>query len=182
MFRKFGPGNVSSSNIMKSSAQRNVRQQIIEDYPRISEVIDEILPKKAQLYLAKCSEGVSVVCINGEALFFQQKDGPWIPTLRLLHKYPSLMPRMRVDAGGFKFVMKGANVMCPGLTSAGGQMEEVEEGEIVQILLEGCGMEAAAIGCMIMSTQQIKEINKDVCIEQIHTMGDGLWQNPNIFG
>lgn len=154
----------------------------MEDYPRVENVIDDILPKKAQLYLAKCADGISCVCIDGEALFFQHRDGPWIPTLRLLHKYPTLMPRMRVDAGGTKFVLKGANIMCPGLTSTGGQMEDVEDGEIVQILLEGRGDEAAAIGCMTMSTEQIREVNKDVCIEQIHTIGDGLWKNPRIFG
>lgn len=39
---------------------------------------------------------------------------PIIPTLRLLHKYPNLLPRMQVDQGAIKFVLSGANVMCPG--------------------------------------------------------------------
>lgn len=31
-----------------------------------------------------------------------------------------MMPKVRVDKGAIKFVFKGADIMCPGLTSAGG--------------------------------------------------------------
>jgi len=33
---------------------------------------------------------------------------------------PGVMKRMQVDRGAIKFVMSGANIMCPGLTSEGG--------------------------------------------------------------
>ena len=32
---------------------------------------------------------------------------------------PNMMPRVQVDAGAIKYVFGGANVMCPGITSAG---------------------------------------------------------------
>lgn len=39
------------------------------------------------------------------------------------------MKKVQVDTGAIKFVMGGANVMCPGLTSPGGKLEEdFEEG------------------------------------------------------
>lgn len=31
--------------------------------------------------------------------------------------YPDMFPRFTVDPGALKFVIKGANVMCPGLTN-----------------------------------------------------------------
>ena len=34
---------------------------------------------------------------------------------------------MQIDKGGIKFIINGANVMAPGLTSPGGKMEDVEE-------------------------------------------------------
>lgn len=34
------------------------------------------------------------------------------------------MKRVQVDRGAIKFVLSGANIMCPGLTSAGGFLEE----------------------------------------------------------
>jgi hypothetical protein len=42
--------------------------------------------------LALCSpDHVQIVIIGGQPLFFAQRDGPWFPTLRLLHQYPQMM-------------------------------------------------------------------------------------------
>jgi hypothetical protein len=42
---------------------------------------------------------------------------------------PMMMNRLRVDRGAIKFVLNGADIMCPGLTSPGATMhDEVEEG------------------------------------------------------
>ena len=38
----------------------------------------------------------------------------WIPTLRLLHQYHFLLTPQMVDKGAIKFVLSGANIMCPG--------------------------------------------------------------------
>lgn len=47
---------------------------------------------------ATCSEGhVQVVIINNVPLFFQERDGPWCPTLRVLHQYPDMMKKLRAD-------------------------------------------------------------------------------------
>ena len=45
-----------------------------------------------------------------------------------LDTVPDMMPKLQVDRGAIKFVLSGANIMCPGLTSAGGRLDEVEEG------------------------------------------------------
>ena len=37
---------------------------------------------------------------------------------------PGFMPEVQVDKGAIRFVLGGANIMCPGLTSKGGRMEE----------------------------------------------------------
>lgn len=36
---------------------------------------------------------------------------------------PGIMKKFRVDRGAIKFVLAGANIMCPGLTSAGGDLD-----------------------------------------------------------
>eukprot|EP00971_Amphidinium_carterae_P138814 2750802-Amphidinium_carterae.1 len=82
---------------------------------------------------------------------------------------------MQVDKGAIKFVLRGASIMCPGLTSKGGAMEDVEEGAPVQITAEGT-IHACAIGVTTMSTEEIKKTNKGMCIEHIHYLDDGLWK------
>lgn len=72
-----------------------------------------------------CSQGhIQIVVMNGEPLFFTTRDGPWCPTLRMVHKYPEIMKKLRVDTGAIKFVLAGADIMCPGLTSAGATMHD----------------------------------------------------------
>lgn len=63
-----------------------------------------------------CSGTAQLAVINNNVLFFQERDGPWVPTLKVLHQYPEAMKRLRVDKGAIKFVLSGANIMCPGLT------------------------------------------------------------------
>ncbi|RLN92458.1 hypothetical protein BBJ28_00002897 [Nothophytophthora sp. Chile5] len=72
-----------------------------------------------------CSHNhIQLVLHDGEPVFFNQRDGPFMPTLKLLHKVPHVMKHVRADKGAIPFVLSGANVMCPGLTSAGGDMPE----------------------------------------------------------
>jgi PUA domain protein len=58
-------------------------------------------------------------------MFVEIRDIPLLPTLRLLHRYPYMMPHMQCDKGAIKHIMSGSNVMCPGLTSPGGKMDDV---------------------------------------------------------
>jgi PUA domain protein len=66
-----------------------------------------------------------------------------------------MMPKFQVDRGAIPFVLRGANVLAPGLTSEGGCLEEgVEEGQPVQITAEG-KINACAVGIAKMSTSKM---------------------------
>ena len=52
------------------------------------------------------------------------------------------MPEVQVDKGAIRFVLGGANIMCPGLTSKGGRMEEELPAETAVVrTLKGEGRE-----------------------------------------
>lgn len=167
--------NISSQNLMKYSAQKNLRATILKDYPKLENVIDSILPKKGGLILGKCINHVSILIYKKELLFFQMRNGPWIPSLKLVHKYPFMVPQIQVDKGAIKHVLRGSNIMCPGVTSPGGKIvEELKSNTVIQVRAEG-KQYACAIGITTMSTQDILEKNRDTCIENIHYLNDGLW-------
>lgn len=90
----------------------------------------------------------------GDQLFFRQREGPWMPTLRLLHRFPFFLPMQQVDKGAIRFVLSGANIMCPGLTSPGAQMTPVAAGTVVAIMAEG-KENALAIGITCLSTDNM---------------------------
>ena len=73
----------------------------------------------------------------GDIIFFRDRDGPPVPTLKQLHKYPFLLKPQQVDKGAIRFILSGANIMCPGLTSPGANMIDAEANEIVAIYAEG---------------------------------------------
>lgn len=137
MFKKFSPEeNISSTSQVKNSVQRSITAQIIEQYPLLAEAIETILPKK-NFIVGKAPDGVQLLLVGGEIIFFSH-EGLWFPTLRLLHKYPTMMTKMTVDKGAIRFVLGGANIMCPGFTSKGGSLPaEGEAGLPVAIHAEG---------------------------------------------
>jgi len=176
MFKRFSPSeSISNTNKVKNSVGRAMHSQIVEQYPALEDAIETLLPK-GNLVVGKAEDNVQLLLVGGEILFFQDKGiGPWMPTLRLLHKYPSMMKRMRVDKGAIRFVLGGANIMCPGFTSKGGEMlEPVEEGEPVAIYAEG-KEHAMALGVTKKSTVAIARDNKDMAVETVHYIGDGLF-------
>ena len=110
-------------------------------------------------------------------LFFQHFGGKYIPHLRVQHQFPDhLVTKFhQVDIGGCKFVVSGANVMCPGLTSAGGSVgDNVAVGDVVAVYIENKA-HAVALGIATMSSEAIREKNKGHCIDNVHFLGDGLW-------
>lgn len=185
MFKKFSASDISGSAPAKTSVQRNIRKQLIEQYPMFAQELEKLWPKKTNIIVVKCRDPVHVslyaVSNSKEPLFFQYRDGPFYPTLRLLYRYPDLLPKViQVDRGAIKFVLKGANIMCPGITSKGGGIfSPVEEGTAVAIFAEGKNT-PLAIGLMKMSSEQIKKVNEGIGMDNIHYLNDGLWLTPTI--
>ena len=179
MLKTFKSEDFGTKTLAKSSIVRGVRAAILEQYPNLESVIDDIIPKKDPLFLVKGKNDVAFytfAVVNEEVVFFQDKDKPWLPTLKVLHKFPSMMPKMQVDVGAIKFVMRGANIMAPGLTSPGGAYDDgIAAGTPVQVTAEGC-THACAVGLACMSSEDLNGKPNGQAIESIHFLNDGLWK------
>nr|XP_022326585.1 malignant T-cell-amplified sequence 1 homolog [Crassostrea virginica] len=176
MFKKFDDKEmVSGVNNAKSSVQKSIRNSVTENYPYIEPYLDQIIPKKGDLKIVKCHEHIEILANSaGEPLMFKHRDGPYMPTLKLLHKFPFMLPRMQVDKGAIRFVLSGANIMCPGLTSPGAKMTRLDAERVVAVMAEG-KEHAVAVGLTKMSSDEIISKNKGIGIENIHYLNDGLW-------
>lgn len=135
---------------------------------------------------------VSLYVLGSTPLFWQHMDDPLIPHLSLVHKYPQCFDRIRIDRGAIRFVLSGAALMVPGLTSPGGRLpdpsvkeddkeandgyggKELQAGDIVVVEAEGKD-NACLVGVLKMSTKDMKEKKKGVGLENGHYLGDGLW-------
>lgn len=132
---------------------------------------------------------VSLYTLPGKPLFYQKMDDPLIPHLRLVHQYPQCFNRIRIDRGAIRFVMSGATLMVPGLTSKGGRLpdpdaseedsiygkEDLQPGAIVVVEAEGKD-HACLVGPLKMGTKEMKDKKKGVAMDDGHYIGDGLWR------
>lgn len=175
MFKKFTKDDVHTRTNLKASVSKTLKAKLVTQYPKLEEYIDEIIPKKVPVSLFKCEDKIQLYVVDNQILFYQQFHD-LIPALRVVHKYPDAFPRVQVDRGAIKFVLSGANIMCPGLTSAGAKLpdEDWPVDQIVTVYAEG-KENAMAVGKLSMSINDIKTINKDTGVELYEYLGDGLW-------
>ncbi|KAG9254492.1 uncharacterized protein F5Z01DRAFT_108125 [Emericellopsis atlantica] len=203
MFKKdLQPGTKSK---LKSSVQRSLRGALLSTYPLLTPYIDDVLPKKGSLESMKLPDRNTLYILDGTTPLFYQQDGPGgpvIPHLRLVHRYPQCFPTIRIDRGAIRFVLSGATLMAPGLTSKGGRLpaddadpedlpegeemeqevdeegrwsRELKQGEPVVIMAEG-KTEACAVGTLAVGTKEVKAKGKGPVVEDAHFLGDGLWR------
>ena len=178
MFKRFSiEESVSGQSAMKSSQQRQARGKILEQMPLIEAYIEDFFPKKEKTLLVKCAGHLTILASSsGTPLFFQTRNGDYIPTLRTLHKYPFLLPVMRVDRGAIKHVINGADIMVPGLRSTRAIIQDdIKREQVVSVFAESKD-HALAIGITKMSSQQMKQNDKGIAIESLHHVSDGLWK------
>ena len=116
-------------------------------------------------------------------------DDALLPHLALVHKYPTAFHRLRIDRGAIRFVLSGAALMAPGMTSPGGRLpgpelssedqerygtEDLEAGTVVVVEAEGKDT-ACMVGVLKMGTKEMKGVKKGQACEAGHYLGDGLW-------
>lgn len=179
----------SAKTKVKSSVARTIRAKVLETYPLLTPYIDTIIPKKSQLDSIKLPDRVTLYVLCDSTtdnktvpLFWQHMDDPIIPHLKVVHMYPQCFRSLGIDRGAIRFVLSGAALMVPGMTSKGGDLptgdeddEEVEKGEVVVIKAEG-KEEVCMVGMLDVGTAEMKKTKKGVAISQGHYLGDGLWR------
>ncbi len=153
------------------------------------------LPDRASLYV-----------IDRQPVFFQTDNGAvLIPHLKLVHRFPEAFPTVRIDRGAIRFVLSGATLMAPGLTSQGGRLPRPHERTASrprkayrtrEPTRTGTGAGSsrraspswswqrgrrrrARVGVLVAGTKEVKEKGKGPVIEEAHFLGDGLW-NLNV--
>jgi PUA domain protein len=158
---------------------RSLKSQLLHSHPNITEeILDTLVPKKSPLVQYKVGSHLMLYCRriekedaspSDEPVFFQHRDGPILPAIKLVQQYPTLeFTRVTVDKGAIPYLLGGANVMCPGLTNKGGILPEdgleqdehgfdkpgLEKGAGVVIYAEG-KEHALAVGVMTMSSVEV---------------------------
>lgn len=98
-------------------------------------------------------------------------DGNLVPTLHLLLK-ESILKKVVVDMGAIRFVVKGADIMRPGITEID---LEIKEGEYIVIVDETHG-KPLAVGKAKHDGKTMQELDSGKVIKNLHYVGDEIWE------
>ncbi len=111
----------------------------------------------------------SLILVDGEPLLFQI-EGFYFPTVKGALKLDLRKNVVTVDSGAVRFVVNGADIMCPGIVDAD---SGIMEGDPVIIIEEAHG-KPLAIGTALMPGENMVG-NKGKAVKSIHYVGDKLW-------
>ncbi len=115
----------------------------------------------------------NLILVNNEPLFFYFENR-LVPTLKLLFEQ-DVLKKITVDMGAVKFVVKGADVMRPGITNI---EENIEKNELI-VIIDETHSKKLAVGIAIFSTVEMTSLDSGKVIKNLHYVGDEIW-NSNI--
>ena len=130
------------------------------------DVVDTFSDKKFETATA---DDIPIVMIDGEVVLFKTGDA-YFPTVKGVLQLGLKKNVVVVDAGAVRFVVNGADVMCPGIVSAD---DDIEAGDLVVITEETHG-KPLAIGTALIPGQQM-QASSGKAIKSVHYVGDKLW-------
>lgn len=94
-----------------------------------------------------------------------------LPFLASQYSFLSLFPSVAVDMGAVKHICNGADVMRPGIVS----MNEFSKGAVVTVK-DMKYSKYIAVGIALVSSNEAKEMNKGAVVQNMHYIGDEVWQ------
>ena len=98
-------------------------------------------------------------------------DGEPFPTLKGALELDIQSRYVVVDMGAVKFVVKGADIMSPGITDAD---KNIKKGDLV-IIVDETHNKPLATGRSIISGPEMIENRKGKAVKTIHHIGDKIW-------
>ncbi|WP_340818804.1 RNA-binding protein [Methanolobus sp. WCC4] len=147
--------------------RKSAKNQLLSD---IGSIFSEGVEKLEQSKFETANiDDQSLVLVDGEPLLFQI-EGFYFPTIKGVLKLGLMKNVVTVDSGAVRFVVNGADIMCPGIVNAD---PDIKENDLV-IVIEEAHSKPLAIGRALMPGPEMKG-NKGKGVKSIHYVGDKLW-------
>ncbi len=143
-----------------------IKSRVVGRFPELAEK----LSKKAKVELAQTSDNFFLVLLEGKPYFFEL-NGEYFPTLRGILETEVKEKFVVVDKGAVTHVVKGADVMLPGVVE---HSNDFKKGEIV-VVLEEQHRKPIALGIALLDAEEFDKKEKGKCVENLHYVGDKIW-------
>lgn len=156
---------------MKIKKRNFLKNKKIKEIKKELGNYEDIIPKKANVELLEIENLPNIILVNGKALLLQV-DGKTIPTLKAVLELDIQEKYATVDMGAINFVIKGADIMSPGIVDAD---KSIKEDETI-IIIEESHYKPLAIGTSLISGEEMVKNNKGKAVKNLHYVGDPIWE------
>ncbi|KAL4138621.1 hypothetical protein PRIC2_002126 [Phytophthora ramorum] len=185
MFAK--PAKVSGNVLLKNKDAKKLRRDVADRFKATCDgsddpILKELLASKAGVKKMSFQAPSRVVVYAAEEskeplLFDVSGKGDLCFTVYALWRAPSLLPPLEVHAPVSEFVLRGADVMLPGVVFASvEQLESLRKGELRAVYARGNPC-AIAVGEMLVDGAEVERSGKKGrALKLWHVVGDSLWQ------
>ena len=148
------------SNLISKSETTSLLKIVSERwgirFPKIKNLKVHQITNEAQIITG---QGIKILKIDDDYL-------PFLSETETLEKFPNVT----VDMGAVKFMCKGANLMRPGIK----KFTEFEKDKLVCIIEES-QHKFLAVGKAMISSSELKEMEKGEVIKNMHYISDNFW-------
>jgi PUA domain protein len=145
-------------------------RDLIAEVERSSGIHLEV-PRSAQVEILEPDDGSKFVIVDGRFMFVNAgESASYIPFVGSSEAV-GLLPSLTIDEGAVKYIIKGADVMRPGISKYD---EWGEAGKLVVVREDKKGR-AAAVGKTAVSSAEMAELKKGNCVKNLHHAGDKYW-------
>ncbi|MDY6965275.1 MAG: RNA-binding protein [Halobacteriota archaeon] len=155
---------VKSRHYLRKSAAKKMIREVKTAF---GEEISRFEGAKIEIVETDCE--YDIILIDGEPILFIF-DGVIFPTVKGASEIIAKNRKVVIDMGAVKYIAKGANVMCPGITYAD---EEIRKGDLV-VITDETHDKAIAIGRALISGDRMVA-KEGKAVKCIHYAGDKLW-------
>jgi malignant T-cell-amplified sequence len=128
------------------------------------------VPHSAQVEVVEPDEESKFVTVDGRYVFIDQ-GGSFLPFVGS-KALTDLLPSVRIDDGAVKYILKGADVMRPGITA----YDEWGEAGRMVVVKDNKGR-ALAIGRTLVGSGEMQGMQKGNCVKSVHHAGDRFWHS-----
>ena len=189
MFKKDKDIDQRSSNVIKNKDFKKLKSDLLKQFslsvlPSSScrgiteESLAILFPPKCSITLTKFTSRTLVYSVDSVPLFFDVNGRcDFYPTIFALWKVPTLLPQVVIHSPVSTFVLRGADLMAPGLYKLD---DAIQKGDKVSIRVRNNSFPFAVGASEVDAAVDFMETNtrpRGKAVQVWHMFSDMLWKN-----
>uniref|UniRef100_A0A8C6RFS9 Eukaryotic translation initiation factor 2D n=1 Tax=Nannospalax galili TaxID=1026970 RepID=A0A8C6RFS9_NANGA len=172
---------VKSSTAIKGSDRRKLRADVTVAFPTLgTDQVSKLIPGKEELNVVKLyahkGDAVTVYMSGGNPILFELEKNLY-PTVYTLWSYPDLLPAFTTWPLVLEKLVRGADLMLPGLVVPPAGLPQVQKGDLCAIALVGNRAPVAVAVAAMSTAQMLTSGLKGRGFSVLHTYQDHLWHS-----